>query len=49
LEQKLLPFGIKTLLFGGLSPPNKRAFLCVLCVSAVKIPFWTGMKFPEKC
>jgi len=27
---------IKSLLFGGLSPPDKRPFLCVPCVSAVR-------------
>ena len=30
----------ETLLFGGLSPPNKKYFLCVLGASVVKILFW---------
>ena len=34
-------------MFGGLSPPNKKYLLCVLCAFAVNIPFWTRMDMPE--
>jgi hypothetical protein len=30
-------------LFGGLSPPNEKTFLCALGDSAVKFLFWTRM------
>ena len=31
--------GTETFLFGGISPPNKNIFLCVLCASVVKNVF----------